>query len=378
MLSGPKIVIDAACEFRDILHPWIIEEFWNLEKITWRSGVVYIIDRQRFVESAFLIKQAIDNVDSTFVFSLPFEGSETMINHCYQCGLKDLILSKKILLISGGNMPPEWPSLHYDMFLTKFHNFEENIQSAGQSNLIFEQIDKPYKFLFLNGRERPHRKYMVERLESLGLLDHAIWSYLSPVPASNKHTNLIKDGTDLMKRPRSVKLLEPHYEVDRYKKNNITNFTQYVKSELFNNEWGDIYVNTQSYIDTYFSLVTETVFDLPYSFRTEKIAKPMGMGHPFIVVANQGYYRDLRNLGFRTFGHLIDESFDDIDNNQERLERIVQVIQDLCCQDLPSFLLSAQEICKYNQQHLLEIRSQVQQEFPERFFQFLERHQWMT
>ena len=358
-----------------MLEPWIVEEFWSIEKIQWQPGLIYIIDRQRFVESSAVIKHAIDSVDSTFVFSLPFEGSETLINHCLQYGLRDHILSKKLLLIGGGSMPPEWPSLHYDMFLTKFHNFEENLRAADQACEIFKQLDKPYKFLFLNGRERPHRKYMVECLDDLVLLDQAIWSYLSPVPASNRHTALVKDGKDLMQRPRAVKLLDPCYEVDRYKNNQITNFNRYVKAELFDNEWGDIYVNPRSYIDTYFSLVTETVFDLPHSFRTEKIVKPLGMGHPFVAVANQGYYRDLHDLGFKTFGNLIDESFDSIDHNQTRLDRIVQVVKDLCNQDLPGFLLAAQETCKYNQQHLLEIRSRIQQEFPGRFFQFLQQYE---
>lgn len=375
MPNEPNIVIDAACEFLDMLRPWIREEFWSAEKIDWKSGLIYIIDRQRFVESADVIKHAIDTVDSTFVFSLPFEGSETMINHCLQYGLRNHILSKKLLLISGGSMPQEWPSLHYDMFLTKFHDFEENVQAADQSHLIFEQLDKPYKFLFFNGRERPHRKYLVERLDDLGLLDQAIWSYLSPVPASNKHTDLIKDGVDLMQRPRAVKLLEPRYEVDRYKNNQITNLNRYVKAELFDHEWGDIYVNPLCYIDTYFSLVTETVFDLPHSFRTEKIVKPIGMAHPFVVAANRGYYRDLHDLGFRTFGNLIDESFDEIDHNPTRLDRITNVVKDLCDQDLPSFLLAAQEVCKYNQQHLLEIRPRIQKEFSDRFFQFLKQHE---
>ena len=121
-------------------------------------------------------------------------------------------------------------------------------------------------------------------------------------------------------------------------------------------------------------MVTETVFNYPYSFRTEKIWKPIAIGHPWIAVANQGYYRDLHNLGFQTFGHVIDESFDSIENNQDRLERIAQVIEDLCRQDLASFLKECYNVCKYNQQHLAEMRQQVRQEFPNRFEQFIQQH----
>jgi hypothetical protein len=88
-------------------------------------------------------------------------------------------------------------------------------------------------------------------------------------------------------------------------------------------------------------------------------------------VANQGYYRDLHRLGFKTFGHVIDESFDSIENNQKRIERIAQVVEDLCKQDLASFLEQCYNTCKYNQNHLAEMRLKVRQEFPNRFLQFI-------
>jgi hypothetical protein len=147
-----------------------------------------------------------------------------------------------------------------------------------------------------------------------------------------------------------------------------------VKNQLFNNTWGEIYLNAEPYIDTYFSLVTETVFNYPYSFRTEKIWKPIAMGHPWIAVANCGYYRDMHNLGFKTFGHVIDQSFDTIQDNQLRLQRIAQVVTDLCTQDLASFLKECYNVCKYNQQHLAEMRITVREELPARFTQFITNH----
>lgn len=374
MLDAPKIMIDGASEFRNILKPWTIGEFWDLDDHDYVDDAIYLFERQRMVKSGPRIKQEIARGKSRFVFNIPFEGSETLRVHIHHYGLSELVRDGKLLLIGGGDMDPSWPCLRYDLFLTKFHNFEENLQALERSNEIFTKLDKPYKFLFLNGRERPHRKYLVEQLDHVGLLDQAIWSYLSPLPAKNRYTNLVIDGVDLMTRARSVKLLDPYYEVPQYRDSVISDFNKNVKTELFKDNWGDIYVNAESYIDTYFSLVTETVFDYPYSFRTEKIVKPIAMGHPFVVVANKGYYKDLHNLGFQTFGHLIDESFDDVDDNQKRLERISLVVQDLCRQDLKGFLTAAQDICKYNQQQLLEVRAKVQKDFPERFFQFLRRY----
>jgi hypothetical protein len=138
-------------------------------------------------------------------------------------------------------------------------------------------------------------------------------------------------------------------------------------------DWGEIYLVPEPYVDTYFSLVTETIFLYPYSFRTEKIWKPIAMSHPWIAVSNAGFYRDMQNLGFKTFGHLIDESFDQIDNNLDRICRIRDVVEDLCAskQRLNDFLQAARPVCEHNQQHSWTMREQVRKEFPDRFKNFL-------
>jgi hypothetical protein len=143
------------------------------------------------------------------------------------------------------------------------------------------------------------------------------------------------------------------------------------KAHLFSNEWGEIYLTAEPYLATSFSLVSETVFSYPHSFRTEKLWKPICIGHPFIVASNPGYYHDLHNLGFRTFGHLIDESWDSITDNQQRIERIVATVEDLCRQDLSSFLRAAEDTCKYNQLLLAEQRQQVRSNFPNQFLEYI-------
>jgi hypothetical protein len=216
----------------------------------------------------------------------------------------------------------------------------------------------------------------MERFRLSGLLDQSLWSWLDSTVGYSKDIVLEHNDLDLIGQTHHIKLLPSQYEYVAYRDrvNDLESDRQFVKYDLFNNEWGEIYLNPEAYIDTYFSVVTETVFDYPYSFRTEKIWKPMAMSHPWIAAANQGYYRDLRNLGFQTFGHLIDESFDSIENSQDRIERIALVVEDLCRQDLASFLNECYNTCKYNQQHLLVMRDQIRKDFPDRFFQFLRQH----
>ena len=117
--------------------------------------------------------------------------------------------------------------------------------------------------------------------------------------------------------------------------------------------------------------MTETIFDYPYTFRTEKIWKPMIMCHPFVVAANRGYYRDLHRAGFKTFGHLIDESFDLLENPQDRADKIVAVVKDICYNGASSFLTAAEDVCKYNQHHLREHNRREREQLPQNFARYI-------
>lgn len=95
--------------------------------------------------------------------------------------------------------------------------------------------------------------------------------------------------------------------------------------------------NKEDYQDVFLELVSETLGDREFEkesnlpnptntqkiFITEKIFKPIIARRPFIVAANANYLRGLKELGFKTFGHWWDESYDSIDLNlKESLEVI--------------------------------------------------------
>ena len=357
MLGNHKLILDTHCEIYSMIKDHADGIFWNLEQHIQKNevvdGAVYVVGREQIRLHGSKLRTLIDSNRIKAVFSNPHEGSETFKNHCVNYGVADLALDKKLLLVGGGDMDNAWTYLQYDSFLPKVLDYNENI-AAIQKYQDRYTTDRPYKFLFLNGRVRAHRKYMIGQLGKL--LDCAIWTNLD---AGNGQ----------------IKILEPKYEVTTFNVDiDITNQT-FVKDKIFpTNTWGDIIIEANPYLDTYFSLVSETVHRYPYSFRTEKIWKPVAIGHPWIAVANQGFYRDMHNLGFQTFGHVIDESFDQIENNEERIERVAQVVEDLCQQNLADFLKECYTVCKYNQQHLAEMRTKVRQEFPGRFFQFINQH----
>jgi hypothetical protein len=353
MINNRKLLVDAFCEVREFTQDYQDAEFCDFAKEDIIPGAVYLISRQQFASNIVKIKELATAGTILPILGNPAEGSETILRHIEKLGIVDLVQQGKILLIVGGYLQEDIPALYHENFLPKILDYQENLQAI-QDYHTYYKTARPYKFLFLNGRARAHRRELLQKLESI--LSQSIWSNLD-----NTHGN-------------PIKLLEPKYEFNFYRTATGLSQQGFVKNQLFNNEWGEIYLNSAPYLDTYFSLVTETVFEYPYSFRTEKIWKPVAIGHPFVIAANYGYYRDLHRLGFRTFGHVIDESFDQITNNHDRLVRIAHIVKDLCQQDLASFLTECYNTCKYNQHHLSELQVQVRKEFPQQFEQYVNAH----
>ena len=200
---------------------------------------------------------------------------------------------------------------------------------------------RPYTFLFTNRKLRPHRRYLISRLKQTGALDRALWTCRETDDCwSHPEFNKIYCYDQL-----EQKILPPGYDPE------------------VPPDWIDGVVYPQQYQDTWFSVVSETVFEYPYSFRTEKTYRTILAGHPFVICANRGFYRDLRNLGFKTFHSWIDESFDLIDDGKQRLDRVVETVNWLLRQDLESFWLETSQIRLYNQQCLHELHNRLRADF---------------
>jgi hypothetical protein len=100
-------------------------------------------------------------------------------------------------------------------------------------------------------------------------------------------------------------------------------------------------------------LVTETVATGRRHHLTEKTFKPIALGMPFIIVGTQGSLKYLRSYGFKTFGDLWDESYDDEPDDSLRIEKIAQVLKllDGLEEHRQDIFESAQEIIAHNWNH---------------------------
>ena len=58
---------------------------------------------------------------------------------------------------------------------------------------------------------------------------------------------------------------------------------------------------------------------------------------PFICVAEHHHLKHLRELGYSTFENIIDESYDEIENTQERFEVVMGLSEELSGLDLDTW-----------------------------------------
>lgn len=236
--------------------------------------------------------------------------------------------------------------------------FEWNISIAKQNMLrdghtVETLEDKVYtkKFVNLNRRWRPHRVALVATLKALGVLDQGhvslaksdddnswerTWWYVKHLCSG--HTEL---ENLLNAHEQEIMSLPPLY-LDT--QDLVTN-----KAELTNS-------TDYLYQETYFSVISETNFYTGENhesgrFLSEKTFKPIAMKHPFLMYSVPGMLEKLKEIGYKTFSPMIDESYDNELDDKERLYKIAKETQRLCNlspTELTEYLEFCRPIVKHN------------------------------
>ena len=89
-------------------------------------------------------------------------------------------------------------------------------------------------------------------------------------------------------------------------------------------------INKDFYTNAYFNFVVETHFDNNTCFLTEKTFKPILNLQPFIIIGNPGSLKLLNDLGYKTFGDVIRESYDEEIDHKDRMGSLLKISHDLC------------------------------------------------
>lgn len=107
------------------------------------------------------------------------------------------------------------------------------------------------------------------------------------------------------------------------------------------------------YNSSCYSIIAETKVDNSFSFYTEKIAKPLLASRLFVVFSGKHYLKGLHQLGFKTFDGIIDESYDSIDDSEERWNAALEQVKYLCNTPQEQILQLIKPIVTHNYRRIL-------------------------
>ena len=105
------------------------------------------------------------------------------------------------------------------------------------------------------------------------------------------------------------------------------------------------------YNNTYCSLVVETSQQLPV-YVTEKSYKPIAYFHPFMIIGSPGTLSFLKQAGFETFENLFDESYDEVQDLDQRLKIIKSNLSGISMHNYDKL---TQDKLNYNHQKFFDI-----------------------
>lgn len=207
----------------------------------------------------------------------------------------------------------------------------------------FHTRSRPYTFVALSRTHKWWRASVMADLQQSGMLTHSLWSYntnlvLGDAPGDNPIEQL--PGIDIPAFMRT----------GPYTCDNLT-------TEQHNDH--SLAVNDH-YVNAYFNLVLETHFDADGSggtFLTEKTFKPIKNGQPFVLVAPAGSLQCLRDLGYRTFDSVLDNTYDTETNNTQRWLKVKHTLEQIQ-QDPHGYFLRCWDDIEHNQQLFLASKSQ--------------------
>jgi hypothetical protein len=231
--------------------------------------------------------------------------------------------------------------------------YEKHTSSAMSYDefLNTKEIKREKHLLCLNRRQREHRLATLCVLSKNNLLKNNNVSFQFTI---DQHTpyyieHIITDK----KKFKDLKI-----EYDKLKKMKYQYVDYPIAMEAKDGiHHGYGWENHKPYLDTYFSIVTETAFLNPTGYVSEKTWRPISFFHPFILVGSPGSLKFIKKFGFKTFSPFIDESYDNKKTPTERFKLIEDEIVRLgkmSKEEIHDWYWSMEDILIYNYNLLMD------------------------
>lgn len=194
-----------------------------------------------------------------------------------------------------------------------------------------EQPGTPRRFLCLNHALRPHRAAIVGRLARCGVLPNSLVSLGSGTGVLPEHPGGRRSREELF----ADALRAMPSCTDDILAATAVQLPAALEGAVDGIAAGRHHVGRadtllpDAHARTAMSIVAETEMTNHVRRFTEKTLKPLAMGHPFVLAGNWRTLELLRSYGFRTFSPFVNETYDMIRDDSDRLLAVLEEIERL-------------------------------------------------
>lgn len=204
--------------------------------------------------------------------------------------------------------------------------------------LPFASSQRRYKFTALVRQSKDFRMAVMADLWANNILEHSQWSYCETGLFDKTQCPIAVDEVQSM--TSAIEQFQQH----------IPHWSDTMSQQQRNDHST---VVPDYFTNSYFHLVLETHFDADQSGGTllsEKTFKPIKHAQPFFIVGPSGSLKCLRQLGYKTFDHVLDNSYDDIVDNTQRWLAVRSAIVKVAQSDTHALAQACRADCEHNQQ----------------------------
>jgi len=213
-----------------------------------------------------------------------------------------------------------------DMFISGHRLYiEDDLCRSLRKKLVKDVSDqRTYDWDFLLGQHKPFKDQLYDQIKQHSVFDRCFLTYMPKSKCVWSHGHVPKQHTaetigDSFANPRISDLIDP---------------------EIYN--------------QSFYSCVVETVNHPDFAMFSEKFAKPIMARRPFVVFGSPGHLEAFRSLGFKTFDSVIDESYDLIEDRDERFQAVLDSMNKVSQMDAVEVYDRLCDVLQHNFDHFLD------------------------
>jgi len=215
-----------------------------------------------------------------------------------------------------------------------------NIRNFPSAVTKFKPSKPNYLYLNYNRQCRFHRVCMLSKLIKHELFDKGMNSFNTLGSPFNGFSKILED-------------FEPGLSVYGQQLFDRAPIFVDMDNSAITSSVGDL----SNYTDTFVSLISETLTDPGTLFCSEKTWRSIIVGHPFMILGSTNALKYVKTQGFETFSNWIDESYDDYDNLDKKINIILSNLErfnKMTLDELKNIRNEMEPVLIHNKNHMRE------------------------